>query len=116
MPGYNPIGLGNQPDDGLGDGGRTGGAKLNAMLDELFYISFVKDDLWHVTRRAVTGGILTGAAQVNWKVDDHVKGWVDPGTKERWVEGVVLDDTIVLPDDVDDDAKFFITNQKIKAD
>lgn len=116
MPGYNPIGIGNAPNDGLGDGGRTGAQKINAMLDEVFYTNFVKDDQWHVTRRVVTGGVLTGAAQTAWKVDDHVKGWVDNITKERWVEGVVLDDTIALPADVDDEAKFFITNQKIKAD
>lgn len=116
MPGYNPIGIGNAPNDGLGDGGRTGAQKLNAMLDEVFYTSFVKDDQWHVTRRVVTGGVLTGAAQTDWKLDDHVKGWVNKVTKERWVEGVVLDDTIALPADVDNQAKFFITNERIKAD
>lgn len=113
--GFNPIDLGNVPNDGLGDGGRTGGGKINAMLDEVFYTHFVKDDQWTVTRRVVTGGVLTGAAQVDFKLDDKVEGWENTGTKERWVEGIVLDNTIVLPDDIDDTSKFFITNEKYKV-
>lgn len=36
MKGFQPIGLGRTPDDGLGDTARAAGEKLNSMLAELF--------------------------------------------------------------------------------
>lgn len=111
--GLTKIGLGNQPGDGLGDGGRTGGAKINAMFEELFYIGFVKDARWNIKRRSFN---VSEPNPTNFLLDDHVSGWVNTTTKDRWVEGIVLDNTIVMPDDIDNAAKFFITNQAIKAD
>lgn len=46
--------------------------------------------------------------------DDFIRGWSN-GAKTHWYEGVVLDGTLVLPTDLTDPAKFFITNQKLKV-
>jgi hypothetical protein len=115
--GYQPINLGNQPNDGLGDGARTAGGKINAQFQELFFITFLKDNRWRVERNNFSAAVPD---PTNYRVDDRVSGWANPSTKSRWVEGVVLDATINLsgndPADLDDSAKFFITNEKIKAD
>lgn len=114
---YNPINIGNQPNDGLGDGARTGAGKINLMFHNRFSTVFIKDQRWLITRRFYdqVNNDLTG-----WRVDDKIEGWADPATKSRWVEGIILDVTISLtgenPADIDDPSKLFITNQKIKAD
>lgn len=46
---------------------------------------------------------------------DKIEGWEDESAPTRWIEGIVLDDTIVLPADIDDVNKFFITNEKLKV-
>ncbi len=112
MAGYNAINLGNQPDDGLGDGGRTGGAKINAMFDELFYTHFTKSDRWLVSRYVYDPGATNKTA---FKVNDKVQGWEDVATKNRWVEGIVLDDTVSLPADIDDGEKFLLTVDVLKV-
>lgn len=114
MAGYNPINLGNQPNDGLGDGGRTGGQKINAMFQELFYTSFRKDG--RIVERFVNDPANPTAT--NYKANDIVRGWADPTTKTRWVEGAILDPAIDLsgdnPVDLDDVSKFFLTNDVLK--
>jgi hypothetical protein len=113
---YQEINIGNQPNDGLGDGARTGAGKINEMFHNRFTTIFIKDNRWLVTRRLYN---QADTDIISWRVDDKVEGWHDPATKSRWVEGIILDDTINLsgesPADVDDSAKFFITNQKVKA-
>lgn len=104
------IGVGLAPGDNLGDGGRTGGIKINNNFKELFFIGFVKDG-FNISRTHYNSDDET---PTNYKVDDVVKGWADPDDKTRWVEGVILDATIELPADIDDADKFFITNEKFK--
>lgn len=115
MAGYNPLNLGNQPNDGLGDGGRTGGAKINAMFQELYYTRFLKDG--RIVERLVHDPANVTAT--NYKSNDIVRGWADPTAKTRWVEGVILDATIVLtgenPAHIDDETKFFLTNEVLKV-
>lgn len=112
---YNPINLGNQPNDGLGDGARTGGGKINAMFHNLFSTIFIKDNRWTVTRRAYNAGV---ANIISWRAEDHVAGWADPSTKKRWVEGIIQNPAINLAGDnpahLDDKNYFFITNDKRK--
>ena len=70
MAGYNKIDLGNQPGDGLGDGGRTGGAKINAMFEEVFTRSFILSG-WLVTRLTYDPNDLSFDA---FKDDDKIEG------------------------------------------
>lgn len=46
---------------------------------------------------------------------DKVEGFTDD-TNTVWVEGIIIADNVVLPNNIDDPTKFFITNKKIKAD
>ena len=112
MAGYQKINLGNQPNDGLGDSGRAGGAKINTMFQEVFETTFVNTDGVRVSRFVLNPA---EADLTSYRVDDKCERWEDVATKERWVEGIVLDDTFVFPDDIDDAAKFFITNEKLKV-
>lgn len=112
MAGYNPIKLGNQPDDGLGDGGRTGGAKINAMFDEVFYTHFIKADQWIVSRYTFNAA---DENKTDFKENDKVQGWEDTTAKDRWVEGIVLDDSISLPADIDNTSKFLLTVDVLKV-
>lgn len=110
MAGYNPLNLGNLPGDDNGDDARTGGAKINAMFLELFNLASVTINGF----RTLKADPIAGDPEVH-QDGDKVEGWVDPPTNSRWVEGVIIGNATTLPDDVDDDAKFFITNQKIKT-
>lgn len=112
MSGYQKINLGNEPNDGLGDSGRAGGAKINAMNQELFESTFVNSSGVRVTRFVLdpANTNLTG-----YRVDDKCERWEDTATKVRWVEGIVIGLPFVFPDDIDDNSKFFITNEKLKA-
>lgn len=51
----------------------------------------------------------------SYRVDDKCERWADMANKVRWVEGIVLDETFVFPDDIDDSSKFLITNEKLRA-
>lgn len=112
MAGYQKINLGNQPNDGLGDSGRAGGAKINAMNQELFETTFVNSAGVRVSRF-----VLNPANEdlTSYRVDDKCERWADMANKVRWVEGIVLDETFVFPDDIDDSSKFLITNEKLRA-
>jgi len=109
---YNEINLGNQPNDGLGDGGRTGGEKINSMFREVYSHTFMKGNRWIVCRYKYDNATadLTG-----FRVDDRVSGWENESTKNRWVEGIVLDANISLPADIDNTSKFFIITQRSKT-
>lgn len=111
---YTPINIGNQPNDGLGDSGRAGGQKINAMFSERYEQQFIKDGR-QVSRYVSDVGNTNLTAYRN---DDMVKGWHDPGAKTRWIEGVILDatgfDGSAGSADFDDTDKFFITNEKTK--
>lgn len=115
MSSYQEIGLGNQPNDGLGDGARTGGGKINAMFHAVFSTTFIKDNRWRVTRTTYDSG---DQILINFKDDDVVEGWADPSTKSRWIKGVILDDTIDLdgddPADLEDKDKFLKLNEVLK--
>jgi hypothetical protein len=109
---YSEINLGTTANDGTGDDARTAGGKINNNFKQLFGQFFMLDG-WRVTRDIVDVNDLD---LDTFKDNDMVCRWTDTGTKDRWVEGIILDaDGIDLPDDVDDPAKFFITNQKIKS-
>lgn len=109
---YNTIAIGNQPNDGLGDSGRTGGAKINAMFRELYEMSFTRGDGVRVER-----SVSDPANQdlESFRIDDICKRWVDPVARDRYVEGIVLDASFVFPDDVDDENKFFKTVEKLRV-
>lgn len=109
---YQAIGLGNQPNDQLGDSGRTGGAKINAMFRELYEMSFTNGNGVRVER---TVSDPSNQDLESFRVDDICKRWVDPVAKDRYVEGIVLDESFVFPDDVDDDTKFFKINEKLRG-
>lgn len=110
--GYQEIGVGNQPGDGQGDSGRTGGQKLNSMLKELYEQSFMKAPGLKVSRTVSNPGNTDLTA---FRADDICEGWEDTANKVRWIKGVVLDPTFVWPDDIDNESKFFITNDKLKV-
>lgn len=109
------LNLGNQPNDGLGDSGRAGGAKINTNFKEIYEHTFIKDNRCFVTRHVSDVG---NTDLTSFRVDDKVAGWqdnTDAASKIRWVEGLVLDASFVFPDDIDDNNKFFLTVDKIKA-
>nr|WP_299385594.1 hypothetical protein [Allomuricauda sp.] len=110
--GYQEIDLGNQPNDGQGDSGRAGGAKINSMFRELYEHTFINSAGVRVSRfvKDTANTDLTA-----YRADDKCERWADMDNKVRWVEGIVLDPTFVFPDDIDDGAKFMITNEKLKA-
>jgi hypothetical protein len=112
MAGYQKINLGNEPNDGQGDSGRAGGAKINAMNQELFESTFVNSDGVRVSRFVLDPG---NTDLRSYRVDDKCERWENTSTKERWVEGIVLDDSFVFPDDIDDTNKFLITNEKLRV-
>ncbi len=99
------IGLGNAPNDGLGDGARTGGGKINDNFRNRFYTRFVLSNRWHVQRTVYNPADANPFAL---KLDDLVEGWEDNTAKDTWVKGVVLDSDITLPADIRDPAKFFL--------
>ena len=103
------IDLGNQPNDGQGDGARTGGQKINANFTELFETHFSLQGRWTVTRYAPQASHTVAV-----RVDDRVAGWADDTIKDRWIEGIVLDDTISLPADIDSTDKFFLITDRQK--
>lgn len=99
------IDLGNAPNDGLGDGARTGGGKINNNFRNRFFTRYVLDDRWHVHRTVYSPA---DATPYLLKVDDLVEGWENNITKTTWIKGVVLDATITLPADIRNPAKFFL--------
>lgn len=106
MAGYNPIGIGNQPNDGLGDGGRTGGAKINGMFQEIFYQGFVFDASgikYNVKRSSFDAADLNPAVL---KEDDRIFGYTN-AQKTRYVDGIIKDPSLSIPGDFNDKTKFF---------
>lgn len=100
----------SQPNDGLGDDARTWSGKTNENFKEIFSRSFLLDG-FEVSRNTYDPNDL---GFDEFRNDDVFKGWYD-NTKKRWVEGVVLDATnLNMPTDIDDRAKVFIINDKIK--
>ena len=108
---YNPINLGNQPNDGLGDGGRTGGEKINGMFREIYETVFT-NGRWIIKRWVLNVGNTNLTAL---RVDDHIAGWYDTGVKDRWIEGIILDASVNLPAEIDDQSKFLKTVDKAKT-
>lgn len=107
---YEKIGLGNQPNDGLGDGGRTGGAKINSMFRQVYEHTFA-NGRWFIQRYKFN---VATEDVVSFRVDDKVSGWADDTTKIRWVEGIIKQLPINLPADIDT-AKFFIISQRTET-
>lgn len=108
--GYNEIFLGTQANDGSGDDARTGGGKINSNFKELYSTLFVWNNLF-ISRRTFDPQNLKFEEFV---AEDKVEGWEDVTTKNRRVEGIVLQLPFVWPDDIDNEAKFFITNDRRK--
>jgi hypothetical protein len=73
------------------------------------YYTDPSGNVWRVQRTQLNvnfGNLIVG---------DHVSGFIDDTTnKSHWVEGIVLDNTIVLPGDHTNTAKFFKTNEQVK--
>jgi hypothetical protein len=49
-----------------------------------------------------------------FETDDIIRGWENDITKERWIEGIVLQNAINMPADINDQTKFFIINEKLR--
>ena len=103
---YNRIDLGNQPNDGLGDGLRTGGAKINTMFQELYYQRFVRTmgGMAYIVER--TSFDAADQAPTLLKVNDRISGFTN-AQRTRYVDGIVLDATLSVPGDFNDKTKFF---------
>lgn len=99
------IALGNAPNDGLGDGARTGGTKINNNFIDRFFTRFIIASRWHVSRTVYNPADATPFVL---KVDDLVEGWEDNVAKDVWIKGVVLDANITLPADIRNPLKFFL--------
>ncbi|MCP5050299.1 MAG: hypothetical protein GY940_24240 [bacterium] len=108
--GYNALNLGNQPNDNQGDGGRTGGEKINSMFREVYEHTFATGR-WFITRYKQD---VANEDVVSFRVDDKVSGWADDTTKVRWVEGIIKTIPINLPADIDTN-KFFIISQRTET-
>ena len=103
--GYREINR-SEPNDKQGDKARVWAGKTNENMKELFSRCFVLNGV-KVSRESYDP---LDTKFDEFKLDDELKGWVDPMTKTRRVEGVVLQLPFVWPGDVDDENKFFITN------
>lgn len=107
--GYTAINLGTAANNGSGSDARAGGSIINENFKELFSRSF-KRDQWIVTRWTYDPSDLQFDA---WLDEDVIEGWVDTGTKDRWIRGIILDaDSINLMVDIDDPAKFLLLIDK----
>jgi len=105
---YQKIGLGNTPEDGLGDGLRTGGAKVNSNFEELYSRNFRIGDAM-VSRLEIDSAVLSLDA---YKVEDRTWGFVDVN-KTHFVDGYILALPFAFPTDIDDTTKFFKLTEKI---
>lgn len=103
---YNKIDLGNQPNDGLGDGLRTGGTKINLMFQEIYYQRFVHTVGGITYRVERTSFDAADVSPLALKVDDRIYGFTN-AQKSRYVDGIILDASLSIPGDFNDKAKFF---------
>lgn len=78
---YLKIGLGNVPEDGLGDGLRTAGGKVNANFEELYLGGSWIDG--YFTRKA-EGNISLSAHEVG----DVIEGWTD-ANETKFIKAVI---------------------------
>ncbi|AGO49139.1 structural protein [Cellulophaga phage phi39:1] len=99
----------SQPNDGLGDDARTWAGKTNENFKEVFSRGFTLFGFL-VSRFSYDPLVLNFDKFVE---GDKVQGW-ENSDKLRWVEGIVLSTGISLPGDLDDENKFFITNDKLR--
>jgi hypothetical protein len=51
---------------------------------------------------------------LSFEIGDIIQGWENDTTKQRWIEGIALENGINLPADIDDETKFFIINEKLR--
>jgi hypothetical protein len=98
------------PNDDLGDDARIWAGKTNENFKEVFSRAFMLSGFL-VARLTYDPAVLGFTA---FKIDDVVKGWENVSTKERWIEGIAMQNGISLPADIDDETKFFIINEKLR--
>lgn len=79
---------------------------LGAALNPFF--TDPTGNVWHVKRK-VQNFDFSSLIET-----DIISGWEDDTTKTTWIEGVVLDATLILPADIYS-SKFFITTKKIRT-
>ena len=109
---YEKINLGNQPNDGLGDGLRTGGGKINLMFQEIYYQRFVYIVGGITYRVERTGFDAADLSPLALKDDDRIYGFTS-AQKTRYVDAIILDATgINIPTDLDDPTKVLLLIDK----
>lgn len=115
--GYQEVEIGNQPEDGLGDGLRTAFGKVNSNTKELFELTVIIDG------RRVARFISDPANDdiYTYREEDIIEGWYDTN-KERWVKALVVatnaeltSSALNLPADFDDESKIFLLEDKLKV-
>jgi hypothetical protein len=98
----------SQANDGQGDDARTWSGKTNENMKELFSRNFMLNGV-RVSRESYDPSDLKFDQFIQY---DELTGWEDSVAKTRRVSGVIMQLPFTWPDDIDDEAKFFITNDR----